>query len=121
MFVGLLVTWNWQPPHTALARWRSLASASPYHGDPHALRLVTQRISPFRTALYMNLEPHKNGAAPQNLSPAAALGSHVVDRSERSAKCPTLPIAKFLPTFAKLSTSRCQRSCIGTEEIRNLA
>jgi probable blue pigment (indigoidine) exporter len=58
VFVGLsLVTWNWQPPHTALG-WVAFVGIS-FTTTAAILMLYvsTQRIGPFRTALYMNLEP----------------------------------------------------------------
>jgi drug/metabolite transporter (DMT)-like permease len=52
-----LVTWNWQPPHTALG-WVAFVGIS-FTTTTAILTLYvsTQRIGPFRTALYMNLEP----------------------------------------------------------------
>jgi drug/metabolite transporter (DMT)-like permease len=58
VFVGLsLATWNWQPPHTALG-WVAFVGIS-FTTTTAILTLYvsTQRIGPFRTALYMNLEP----------------------------------------------------------------
>jgi drug/metabolite transporter (DMT)-like permease len=57
VFVGLsLVTWNWQPPHTALG-WVAFVGISFTTTAILTLYVSTQRIGPFRTALYMNLEP----------------------------------------------------------------
>jgi probable blue pigment (indigoidine) exporter len=58
VFVGLsLATWNWQPPYTALG-WVAFVGLS-FTTTTAILTLYvsTQRIGPFRTALYMNLEP----------------------------------------------------------------
>ncbi len=57
-FVGLsLATWNWQPPHTALG-WIAFVGIGPTSTAAIlALYVSTQRIGPFRSALYMNLEP----------------------------------------------------------------
>jgi probable blue pigment (indigoidine) exporter len=58
VFVGLsLATWNWQPPDTALG-WVAFVGIS-FTTTTAILTLYvsTQRIGPFRTALYMNLEP----------------------------------------------------------------
>jgi probable blue pigment (indigoidine) exporter len=58
VFVGLsLVTWNWHAPHTAMG-WVSFVGI----GFTTTVGFLTlyvsaQRIGPFRTALYMNLEP----------------------------------------------------------------
>jgi probable blue pigment (indigoidine) exporter len=58
VFVGLsLATWNWQPPHTVLG-WIAFVGIGPTTTAAIlALYVSTQRIGPFRTALYMNLEP----------------------------------------------------------------
>ena len=58
VFVGLsLATWNWQPPHTALG-WIAFVGIGPTTTAAIlALYVSTQRIGPFRSALYMNLEP----------------------------------------------------------------
>jgi drug/metabolite transporter (DMT)-like permease len=58
VFVGLsLATWNWQPPHTALG-WAAFVSIGITTTIAIlAIYVSTQRIGPFRTALYMNLEP----------------------------------------------------------------
>jgi probable blue pigment (indigoidine) exporter len=58
VFVGLsLATWNWQPPHTALG-WVAFVSIGITTTIAIlAIYVSTQQIGPFRTALYMNLEP----------------------------------------------------------------
>jgi drug/metabolite transporter (DMT)-like permease len=58
VFVGLsLVTLNWQAPHTAMG-WVAFAGLG-FTTTTAILTLYvsTQRIGPFRTALFMNLEP----------------------------------------------------------------
>ncbi len=58
VFVGLsLVTWNWQPPHTALGWVAFVGISFTTTAAILTLYVSTQRIGPFRTALYMNLEP----------------------------------------------------------------
>jgi probable blue pigment (indigoidine) exporter len=58
VFVGLsLVTWNWQPPHTAPGWAAFVGIGVTTTAAILTLYLSTQRIGPFRTALYMNLEP----------------------------------------------------------------
>ncbi len=58
VFVGLsLVTWNWQPPHTAVGWVAFVGIAFTTTAAILTLYVSTQRIGPFRTALYMNLEP----------------------------------------------------------------
>ncbi len=58
VFVGLsLVTWNWQPPHTAPGWVAFVGIGATTTAAILALYVSTQRIGPFRTALYMNLEP----------------------------------------------------------------
>jgi probable blue pigment (indigoidine) exporter len=58
VFVGLsLVTWNWHAPHTAMG-WVAFVGI----GFTTTVAFLTlyvsaQRIGPFRTALFMNLEP----------------------------------------------------------------
>jgi probable blue pigment (indigoidine) exporter len=58
VFVGLsLATRNWQPPHTVLG-WIAFVGIGPTTTTAIlALYVSTQRIGPFRSALYMNLEP----------------------------------------------------------------
>jgi drug/metabolite transporter (DMT)-like permease len=58
VFVGLsLATWNWQPPDTALGWVAFVGIGFTTTAAILALYVSTQRIGPFRTALYMNLEP----------------------------------------------------------------
>jgi drug/metabolite transporter (DMT)-like permease len=58
VFVGLsLVTWNWQPPHTAPGWIAFVGIGITTTVAILALYVSTQRIGPFRSALYMNLEP----------------------------------------------------------------
>jgi drug/metabolite transporter (DMT)-like permease len=58
VFVGLsLVTWNWQPPHTGLGWVAFVGIGITTTAAILTLYISTQRIGPFRTALYMNLEP----------------------------------------------------------------
>jgi drug/metabolite transporter (DMT)-like permease len=58
VFVGLsLLTWNWHAPHTAVG-WVGFVGI----GFTTTVAFLTlyvsaQRIGPFRTALFMNLEP----------------------------------------------------------------
>jgi probable blue pigment (indigoidine) exporter len=58
VFIGLsLATWNWHVPHTAMG-WVAFVSLGITTTIGFlALYVSTQRIGPFRTALYMNLEP----------------------------------------------------------------
>jgi probable blue pigment (indigoidine) exporter len=58
VFVGLsLVTWNWHAPHTAMG-WVSFVGIGFTTTVAFlTLYISTQRIGPFRTALYMNTEP----------------------------------------------------------------
>jgi probable blue pigment (indigoidine) exporter len=52
-----LVTWNWQPPQTTLG-WFALTGGSVAMTIAVlAVFISTVRIGPFRTALFMNLEP----------------------------------------------------------------
>jgi probable blue pigment (indigoidine) exporter len=52
-----LATWNWQAPHTALG-WSAMIVASIATTlAVFAVFVSTMRIGPFRTALFMNLEP----------------------------------------------------------------
>src|SRR5207237_5076693 len=58
VFVGLsLATWNWQPPRTAPGWAAFVGIGITTTAAILTLYLSTQRIGPFRTALYMNLEP----------------------------------------------------------------
>ena len=58
VFVGLsLATWNWQPPHTVPGWVAFVGIGATTTAAIFALYVSTQRIGPFRTALYMNLEP----------------------------------------------------------------
>jgi drug/metabolite transporter (DMT)-like permease len=58
VFVALsLATWNWQPPHTALGWVAFVGIGFTTTTAILTLYVSTQRIGPFRTALYMNLEP----------------------------------------------------------------
>jgi probable blue pigment (indigoidine) exporter len=58
VFVGLsLATWNWQPPHTVPGWVAFVGIGATTTAAILALYVSTQRIGPFRTALYMNLEP----------------------------------------------------------------
>jgi drug/metabolite transporter (DMT)-like permease len=58
VFVGLsLVTWNWQPPHTGPGWVAFVGIGITTTAAILTLYISTQRIGPFRTALYMNLEP----------------------------------------------------------------
>ena len=55
--LAALVTWNWQPPHSA-AGWTALGAVSIATTiGILALFISINRIGPFRTALVMNLEP----------------------------------------------------------------
>ena len=58
VFVGVsLATWNWHAPHTAMG-WVSFVGIGLTTTIAFlTLYVSTQRIGPFRTALYMNLEP----------------------------------------------------------------
>jgi probable blue pigment (indigoidine) exporter len=58
VFVGVsLATWNWHAPHTAMG-WVSFIGIGLTTTVAFlTLYVSTQRIGPFRTALYMNLEP----------------------------------------------------------------
>jgi probable blue pigment (indigoidine) exporter len=58
VFVAVsLVTWNWHAPHTAMG-WVSFTGIGLTTTIAFlTLYVSTQRIGPFRTALYMNLEP----------------------------------------------------------------
>lgn len=52
-----LATWNWQPPQSALG-WAALfASSLAVTVAVLAVFISTVRVGPFRTALFMNLEP----------------------------------------------------------------
>jgi drug/metabolite transporter (DMT)-like permease len=52
-----LATWNWQPPLTVLG-WSAMIAASVFTTIAvFAVFVSTIRIGPFRTALFMNLEP----------------------------------------------------------------
>jgi drug/metabolite transporter (DMT)-like permease len=58
VFVALsLVTWNWQWPHTASGWVAFVGIGFTTTAAILTLYVSTQRIGPFRTALYMNLEP----------------------------------------------------------------
>jgi probable blue pigment (indigoidine) exporter len=58
VFVGIsVVTWNWHAPHTAMG-WVSFVGIGFTTTVAFlTLYISTQRIGPFRTALYMNTEP----------------------------------------------------------------
>lgn len=58
VFVALSIpTWNWHPPQGA-AGWTAFVSIGfTTTAGIFALYMSTQRIGPFRTALFMNLEP----------------------------------------------------------------
>jgi probable blue pigment (indigoidine) exporter len=52
-----IATWNWQPPATALG-WVALVGLAVFTTvGILAVYISTVRIGPFRTALFMNLEP----------------------------------------------------------------
>jgi probable blue pigment (indigoidine) exporter len=52
-----LATWNWQPPATALG-WVALVGLAVFTTvGILAVYISAVRIGPFRTALFMNLEP----------------------------------------------------------------
>jgi drug/metabolite transporter (DMT)-like permease len=58
VFVGAsLVTRNWQPPHTAAGWVAFVGIGATTTAAILTLYVSTQRIGPFRTALFMNLEP----------------------------------------------------------------
>jgi probable blue pigment (indigoidine) exporter len=58
VFVGLsLVTWNWHAPHTAMGWVAFVGIGFTTTVAFLTLYVSTQRIGPFRTALFMNLEP----------------------------------------------------------------
>jgi probable blue pigment (indigoidine) exporter len=58
VFVGVsLVAWNWQPPHTAAGWVAFVGIGATTTAAILTLYVSTQRIGPFRTALFMNLEP----------------------------------------------------------------
>jgi probable blue pigment (indigoidine) exporter len=58
VFVALsIVTWNWHWPHTASGWVAFVGIGFTTTAAILALYVSTQRIGPFRTALYMNLEP----------------------------------------------------------------
>ena len=58
VFVGLsLATWNWHAPHTAMGWVAFVGIGFTTTIAFLTLYVSTQRIGPFRTALYMNLEP----------------------------------------------------------------
>jgi probable blue pigment (indigoidine) exporter len=58
VFVGLsLVTLNWQAPHTAMGWVAFVGLGFTTTTAILTLYVSTQRIGPFRTALFMNLEP----------------------------------------------------------------
>jgi len=58
VFVAMtLVTGHWQPPTTALGWWALIASCVAMMIAVVAIFISTARIGPFRTALFMNLEP----------------------------------------------------------------
>ncbi len=52
-----LATMNWQPPVTALGWWALILSSVAMAIAVLAVFVSTARVGPFRTALFMNLEP----------------------------------------------------------------
>jgi drug/metabolite transporter (DMT)-like permease len=52
-----LATANWQPPVTALGWWALILSSVAMSVAVLAVFISTARVGPFRTALFMNLEP----------------------------------------------------------------
>ena len=52
-----LVTWNWQPPVTALGWWALIGASVAMAVAVLAVFVSTVRVGPFRTALFMNFEP----------------------------------------------------------------
>ena len=52
-----LATANWQPPVTALGWWALILSSVAMAVAVLAVFISTARVGPFRTALFMNLEP----------------------------------------------------------------
>jgi drug/metabolite transporter (DMT)-like permease len=58
VFIALaLATWNWQAPHSALGWYAMVASSITMTVAVLAVFMSTMRVGPFRTALFMNLEP----------------------------------------------------------------
>ncbi|MBV9968577.1 MAG: DMT family transporter [Xanthobacteraceae bacterium] len=58
VFVGVsLATWNWHAPHTAVGWVAFVGIGFTTTTAILTLYVSTQRIGPFRTALFMNLEP----------------------------------------------------------------
>jgi drug/metabolite transporter (DMT)-like permease len=58
VFAGCaLVLWNWQPPATALGWWALIGASLAMVVAVLAVFISTARVGPFRTALFMNLEP----------------------------------------------------------------
>ena len=52
-----LATVNWQPPVTALGWWALILSSVAMSIAVLMVFISTARVGPFRTALFMNLEP----------------------------------------------------------------
>jgi drug/metabolite transporter (DMT)-like permease len=58
VFTGFAVLlWNWQPPTSALGWWALIGASVAMVIAVLAVFISTARVGPFRTALFMNLEP----------------------------------------------------------------
>jgi drug/metabolite transporter (DMT)-like permease len=55
--VAALVLWNWQPPVTALGWFALIGASVAMVIAVLSVFISTARVGPFRTALFMNLEP----------------------------------------------------------------
>jgi drug/metabolite transporter (DMT)-like permease len=84
VFVGLsLVTWNWHWPHSASGWVAFIGIGFTTTAAILTLYVSTQRIGPFRTALYMNLEPFMTAVLSaivigDRLTPLQVLGGAVM-------------------------------------------
>jgi drug/metabolite transporter (DMT)-like permease len=84
VFVGLsLVTWNWHWPHSASGWVAFVGIGFTTTAAILTLYVSTQRIGPFRTALYMNLEPFMTAVLSaivlgDRLTPLQVLGGAVM-------------------------------------------
>jgi drug/metabolite transporter (DMT)-like permease len=78
-----LLLWNWQPPTSALGWWALIGASIAMVIAVLAVFISTARVGPFRTALFMNIEPllATVGAAVflgELITPVQALGGAVM-------------------------------------------